>query len=222
MPNVMLNKENLEIIKHLEPCDYNEMWEFQKKRNHDVRQSGTKECIIFLQHKPVYTFGFHADENNLLICPEQLLTLGVPIFRIERGGDVTFHGPGQLVVYLIIDLNKRGYGIKEFVSRVEQSVIDTCSRFGIETGRREGAPGVWTAAEKSQKICAVGFKVKHGVTMHGLALNISPDLEYFNFINPCGFKSNSVTSMKKELKDVDIPSFGLVCDTLEKELLNRI
>ena len=180
-------------------------WEKQKKLQTDIIESKRKglvseEYVLLGEHTPVITIGFHGDISNLLADVDHLERIGCECIRIERGGDITFHGPGQLIVYPIIDLNRHGLGVKQYVSLLEESVIRFLAEYGIIGERVEGATGVWigkgTSAER--KICAIGIKISRGVTMHGLALNVNTDLSYFNLINPCGFKEKGVTSLAQE------------------------
>lgn len=167
----------------------------------------SREYVIMVEHDPVFTFGRHADHNNLLVSQSMLSAINAECVEIERGGDVTFHGPGQLVVYPILDLTNHRLGVKSYVGLLEQSVIDTLSEYGIKGERIEGATGVWIGKDSpdESKICAIGIKVSHGITMHGLALNVSTDLSYFNLINPCGFTDKGVTSISQLLgKQIDI------------------
>lgn len=158
------------------------------------------DCLITVTHQPVYTLGRHADPRNVL-RREWLASRGAEVVEIDRGGDVTFHGPGQLVVYPIIDLQSRGIGIKTYVNLLEEAVIRTVGEYGIEAGRIDGATGVWigcgTPAER--KICAIGLRCSRFITMHGLALNVSTDLTWFSAINPCGFTDKGVTTIYREL-----------------------
>ena len=159
------------------------------------------EYILLVEHPSVITLGRHADRNNLLVDREMLAARGIDVVDIDRGGDITYHGPGQLVVYPIIDMERHHLGVKAYVNILEQAVIDTLATLGIESGRVEGATGVWlgigTPAER--KICAIGVRCSHFVTMHGLALNVNTDLTQFNLINPCGFTDKGVTSIAREL-----------------------
>ncbi len=166
-----------------------------------------EEYIFFVEHLPVITLGKHAKEANVLFNEEQLEGQGVSLFHIERGGDVTYHGPGQLVVYPIIDLEFHHLGVKDYVALLEEAVIRTIAEFGIHGERVEGASGVWidTGTNKERKICALGVKCSRYITMHGLALNVNTDLSGFRLINPCGFIDKGVTSIEAELhKEVDI------------------
>ncbi len=207
--------------------DYGRMLDYQRElfaANVAAKREGREvaERLIMLEHSPVVTLGRHAKESNVLVSEALLRQRGVGLYHIERGGDVTYHGPGQLVVYPLIDLEKHGLGVKAYVDLLEESVIRTIARFGIKGERVEGASGVWigrsTPAER--KICALGVKCSRHVTMHGLALNVNTDLEGFRLINPCGFMEKGVTSMAAECgAPLD---FAAVRNVLAEELLRLL
>ncbi len=157
--------------------------------------------IILCEHPHVYTLGRSGKENNILIGEEQLKKIGATYYHIDRGGDITYHGPGQLVCYPILNLEEFGLGLKEYVHVLEEAVIRVCAGYGIEAGRLEKATGVWLEGQtaRARKICAIGVRSSHYVTMHGLALNVNTDLRYFGYIHPCGFVDKGVTSLQKEL-----------------------
>lgn len=169
----------------------------------DARAAGEPyaETLLLVEHSPVYTLGRHGHEDNMLLSAAQLGAMGAELVRTDRGGDITFHGPGQLVAYPIIDLLRHGLGVKAYVDMLEQAVIDTLATYGIAGGRVEGATGVWlgigTPAER--KICAIGIRCSRFVACHGLALNANTDLGFFRAINPCGFTDKGVTSIALEL-----------------------
>ena len=156
--------------------------------------------ILLVEHPPVYTLGKSGHAENLLVGREALEAMGAQFFHIDRGGDITFHGPGQLVCYPILDLERLGLSLKEYVWTVEECVIRTVAEYGIEAGRLDGATGVWIEGDtpRARKICAIGVKASRYVTMHGFALNVTTDLRYFSYINPCGFVDKGVTSIEKE------------------------
>lgn len=193
-------------------ADYEEIWERQKSKFHtlvDLKKSGMPVEVEYLftgEHLPVYTLGFHGNSANLLVSEEVLSRNGAKCIRIERGGDITYHGPGQLIAYPLIDLENHGLGIKGYMSLLEDTVIDLLSEYGIKGEKVDGATGIWigkgTVLER--KICAMGVKCTRYVTMHGLALNVNTDLEAFNMINPCGFTDRGVTSLSRELGE-DLP-----------------
>lgn len=159
------------------------------------------EYIFMLEHPAVITLGRHAKEANVLLDEHELSRRGISIHHIERGGDVTYHAPGQLVVYPILDLEHHHLGVKDYVNLLEEAVIRTIAEFGIHGSRVHGASGVWigVGTQHERKICALGVKCSRFITMHGLALNVNTDLSGFGLINPCGFIDRGVTSMKAEL-----------------------
>lgn len=157
--------------------------------------------IILCEHPHVYTLGKSGKANNMLLNEIQLKSLGATLFYIDRGGDITYHGPGQLVCYPIINLEDFNLGLKGYIHKLEEIVISICDSYGIIAGRMDGATGVWLDVNctAARKICAIGVRSSHFVTMHGLALNVNTDLRYFSYINPCGFIDKGVTSLEKEL-----------------------
>lgn len=186
---------------------YREAWERQKTLFRNlIDDADAQEVIAMTEHMPVYTLGFHGNENNLLVSTRDLQGSDIDCIRIERGGDITYHGPGQLVVYPIINLRKHGLGVKAYVELLENSVIELLEGYGLHAAGNRDAIGVWFdwGTEDARKICAIGVKVSHAVTMHGLALNVNTDLSAFAKINPCGFADKGVTSIARELgHDVD-------------------
>ncbi len=205
---------------------YGECWELQQQLFEELLQN--KKCgrpelgyILAVEHPAVYTLGKSGKSSNILFSEEQLEAIGASYYHIDRGGDVTFHGQGQIVLYPILDLEEVGIGLKEYISALEQAVIDTVAYWGIEAGRIEGAAGVWvTKGASSRKICAIGVKSSRYITMHGLAMNVSTDLKFFNYINPCGFTDRGVTSMEVELGSV--PSMEDVKELLLNNLIKII
>ncbi len=168
-------------------------------RNAGVLVGRPRQYLLLCEHPPVYTLGKSGNEGNMLVTEEFLKSRGASLYRIERGGDVTFHGPGQLVGYPILDLEVEGIGLREYIYSLEQSIIDTVADYGISGTRVAGAAGVWlTDKNRLRKICAIGVKSTRYVTMHGFALNANTDLEWFGLINPCGFTDRGVTSIEKE------------------------
>src|SRR5271169_7228612 len=166
-----------------------------------------ENTLLLLEHPPVITLGRNATLSNVVAPPEFLAQRGVELFEIDRGGDVTFHGPGQLVAYPIFDLRSFEPGSKigavEFVRRLEEVLIRTCGDFAIGTQRIKGLTGVWTYAlpnKPEAKIAAIGVHISRGVTTHGFALNVSTDLDFFSLIVPCGITGKPVTSMQQELQ----------------------
>jgi lipoyl(octanoyl) transferase len=188
--------------------DYKETWELQQQTHERLIRAKTEHadpealpCLFFVEHPHVYTLGKSGHENNLLIQTPFLESIGATYYRIDRGGDITYHGPGQIVGYPIFDLDRLGIGVKKYIGTLEEAIIKTLDEFSIRGSRMENATGVWLDADKginTRKICAIGVKVSRSVTMHGFALNVNTDLSYFNHINPCGFIDKGVTSMQKE------------------------
>ena len=200
--------------------NFSKAWDYQKKLFEEVWQikKSNKEFenkdivnslnyLLFCEHPPVYTIGKSGKDANLLINEQQLKNYGAELFHIDRGGDITYHGPGQIVGYPILDIQYLKIGVKQYVHLLEESVIQTLIEYGILAGRLQGATGVWLDSNNSQarKICAIGVKAIHFITMHGFAFNVNTDLTYFDYINPCGFTDKGVTSLSKELgKQLDI------------------
>lgn len=206
----------MEIV-NLGRMAYREAWEIQKERNAALVASSRSdewsegECIFIVEHLPVYTLGFHGNAGNLLVDERRLSQDGTECVRIERGGDITYHGPGQLVVYPLVNIARRGIGVKKYIELLEASVREFLMMYGVESGSNDEAIGVWIdwGKENARKICAIGVKVSHGVTMHGLALNLSTDLRAFEKINPCGFTDKGVTSLLAEgAPEVDFNQAG--------------
>jgi lipoyl(octanoyl) transferase len=199
-------KTSTEFI-NLGRIGYQEAWDFQEKlfgENLKNKAAGlpTRNFLIFCEHEHVYTLGKSGSENNLLANNRQLQELGVTFFKTNRGGDITYHGPGQIVGYPILDLENFELGVKTYVEKLEESIIITLTHFGINGGRLPGATGVWLDVNvpgKTRKICAIGVKASRHITMHGFAFNVNTDLKFFNLINPCGFTDKAVTSLEKEL-----------------------
>ena len=182
--------------------------------------------LITCQHPHVYTLGKSGNANNLLVNPDFLAQIKATFYKIDRGGDVTYHGPGQLVVYPILDLERIGMGLRDYIYLAEQSVIDTIAEWGVVGRRSEGATGVWIegGGKPLRKICAVGVRSSHWVTMHGLGFNVSTDLSYFGYINPCGFVDRGVTSLSAEVgHEVRIDEAeSALCRHLEKNMNIKI
>ena len=164
--------------------------------------------LLFCEHPHTITIGRNGKDQNLLYSEQYIENRGIEFHRTDRGGDVTYHGPGQLVGYPIFDLESYGIGIKQYIHNLEEVVIRLLASFDIQAQRMIGSTGVWVDVDKpklTRKICAIGVRCSHYVTMHGFALNVNTDLSYFSLINPCGFKDMGVTSMTKELNGkVDI------------------
>lgn len=185
---------------------YREVWELQENLLEEVKNvklAGGESIphLLFVEHDPVYTLGKSGNEANLLINAIQLRAKHAEFIKVDRGGDITFHGPGQLVAYPVFDLEKLGIGVREYVEKLEEVVIRSIAAYGLRGNRLPGATGVWLEPDTSRarKICAIGVKCSRYVTMHGFALNVNTDLDYFSYIHPCGFIDKGVTSLEKEL-----------------------
>ena len=204
------------LVKHLGLVDYKSTYEamqrFTKERN-----SATADEIWVLEHPPVFTLGLAGDARNLHSPSDQ-----IPLVQVDRGGEITYHGPGQIVIYLLLDLKRLGIFVKELVSRIEQAVIDTLADFGIKAERHPGAPGIYVVGQPGvpidwvgAKVAALGLKVSKSCSYHGLALNVATDLEAFSSIHPCGYEG---------LKTVDMQTLGIKdnIDTISQSLLEHL
>jgi lipoyl(octanoyl) transferase len=174
---------------------YRPTWDLQNELADRRRRREVGDRVLLLEHDPVYTIGRGGDEGNLLATPERMTAIGAELVRIDRGGDITFHGPGQLIAYPIVEL-ANPLDLRRYVRALEAAVMATVWQFGVEAGRVEDLPGVWVAG--SRKLAAVGVRVKRGVTTHGLALNVSTDLAWFDEMVPCGIPGCQVTSLERE------------------------
>ncbi len=195
--------------------DYKEVWDYQEqllesmietklrlRSGSPVAGSNAVPRLIFVEHPHVFTLGKSGSDNNLLLNYIQLQARHASFYHIDRGGDITYHGPGQIVGYPIIDLEVIGIGLREYIHRLEEAVIQTIALYGISGERMAGATGVWLDTAKAgstRKICAIGVRVSRAVTMHGFAFNVNTSLEYFGYINPCGYTDKGVTSLAREL-----------------------
>ena len=172
-------------IQHLGLCDYEPTWH-QMQRYTDQRTAESQDQLWLLEHPPIFTLGQAAK-------PEHLLAPGdIPVIQIDRGGQVTYHGPGQLIAYLLLDLHKKKLGIKTLVSHIEQALVNLLGSYSIDASIQSGAPGVYVG---EKKIAAIGLRVRRGCTFHGLSLNVDMDLEPFNRINPCGYPGLKITQL---------------------------
>lgn len=167
---------------------FDDAWELQRRLADEVR-AGAEPALLLVEHPPVFTLGKNADETNLLNPGN------IPVRRIDRGGDVTWHGPGQLVAYPIVSLRERRLGVRDHVEALERAIVGVAADFGVTAAARDGCVGVWT--EKG-KLASIGIRVASGVTLHGAALNVDPDLASFALINPCGVRGGAVTSLAAE------------------------
>ena len=221
-----MNKQTI-IFRDLGMMDYKTAWDYQEsllqenvRRKTEIRSQmsdvgfptsdlrhlssdlETQHYLLFVEHPPVYTLGKSGNIDNVLLSEENLKARGIDFFRTNRGGDITFHGPQQIVGYPILDLEKFYTDIGKYLRNVEEVIILTLKEYGIEAGRSAGETGVWIDAAikgKERKICAIGVRSSRWITMHGFALNVNTDLDYFNFIIPCGIQDKQVTSLQKEL-----------------------
>jgi lipoyl(octanoyl) transferase len=214
-------KNKIIIFQDLGIMDYKDCWEYQenlfneiiqqKIANRDLpveKQIPTKNYLLFVEHPHVYTLGKSGDEKNLLLNEKQLTEKEATYYKINRGGDITYHGPGQLVAYPILDLDNFFTDIHKYLRLLEETIILTLKEYGVESGRSAGETGVWLDAEdktKARKICAMGVRCSRWVTMHGWGFNVNADLNYFNNIIPCGIQDKAVASLNKELdREVDM------------------
>ena len=217
--NSIANKRTRYI--NLGLIDYQDAWNYQtslfeqvlgiKSGNRSLpenQQHLTENFLLFCQHPHVYTLGKSGKEDNLLVKTDQLKGIGATYYHINRGGDITYHGPGQIVGYPIIDLENFFTDIHRYMRFLEEAVIQTIAEFGVSSGRIPGLTGVWINHDNgkpARKICALGVKTSRWVTMHGFALNVNTDLNYFSHIVPCGINDKEVTSLQKELgSEVDL------------------
>jgi lipoyl(octanoyl) transferase len=197
------------VIRHLGEVDYQKTWQAMQDFT-DVRGKDTADELWFLQHPPVYTLGKNGKSEHVLNAQD------IPVVNSDRGGQVTYHGPGQIVVYTMLDLSLLKIGVRELVTRIEQSIIDLLADYGVESNARRDAPGVYV---NNAKIAALGLRVRKGCSFHGLALNVDMDLEPFNRINPCGYEGLEVTQLKNYVNDVDIEN---VISDLQQKLLKNL
>lgn len=177
--------------------------------------SNHEDVLVLCEHPSVYTLGKSGNATNMLLSDERLKAINATMYRTNRGGDITYHGPGQIVGYPIFDLEHFEIGLKDYIEKVEEVIIRTIADYGIVGARLDGATGVWLDADtpgKQRKICAIGVHARKYITMHGFALNVNTDLQYFSYINPCGFVDKGVTSMSQELGKVI--NMQEVCDKL--------
>lgn len=217
-----MKAERRVLFKDLGNIDYKEAWDYQenlfkeiiakKLANRDLPETErafTGNYLLFCEHPHVFTLGKSGDEKNLLLKEEQLKARNIGYYKINRGGDITYHGPGQLVAYPIFNLDYFFTDIHKYMRSLEEAVILTLADYGIKGERYKGFTGVWLDVNhpaKARKICAMGVRTSHWVTMHGLALNVTPDLQYFSLIIPCGISDKAVTSMAKELGKAPDPN----------------
>lgn len=200
------------IVRDLGLIDYKTCWEYQEslfndtvnlkiKNRRENLDTETPNYLLFVEHPHVYTLGKSGDVSNLLLSEDQLATKGATYYKINRGGDITYHGPGQIVGYPILDLENFFTDIHKYLRLLEDSIILTLDEYGVKSGRSDGETGVWLDAGTpfARKICAMGVRASRWVTMHGFAFNVNSDLGYFDNIIPCGIRGKGVTSLHVEL-----------------------
>ncbi len=204
----MVNKV---VFQNLGKIDYKKAWDYQEECFRKVSQARENEqalpqkangYLLFCEHPHVYTLGKHGQKNNLLISDDFMKKINATYYHIDRGGDITYHGPGQIVGYPIFDLERMKLGLKKYIKGIEEAIIRVVKEYGLEASRLKGATGVWLDAGvpgRARKVCAIGVKASRFITMHGFAFNVNSQLEYFSHINPCGFQDKGVTSLQKEL-----------------------
>ncbi|MBL4711395.1 MAG: lipoyl(octanoyl) transferase LipB [Gammaproteobacteria bacterium] len=195
--------------RHLGEVDYVQTWQKMQAFT-DSRQPHTADELWFLQHPPVYTLGKNGKVEHILNAGN------IPVINSDRGGQVTYHGPGQIVVYMLLDLKRLNIGVRDLVSIIEQTLIELLDGYGVESGARQDAPGVYV---NNAKIAALGLRVRRGCSFHGLALNVDMDLEPFSRINPCGYEGLDVTQIKAFVDDVSVAD---VIDDLQQRLLKKL
>ncbi len=202
------------IFKDLGLMPYQQAWDYQEKllgeiihqklefqKRPSIQQEFTDNYLLFVEHPHVFTLGKSGSEANLLANLVQLQAKNAEFITTNRGGDITYHGPGQIVGYPILNLDYFAKGIRDYIDKLEEAIILCLNHYGIEGSRFPGATGVWldtAVAAKTRKICAMGVRVSRGVSMHGFAFNVNTDLSYFSLINPCGFNDKKVTSLQAE------------------------
>ena len=197
------------IVRELGLCDYARVWRDMSAFT-DARDTETEDELWLLQHHPVYTLGKNGKSEHILDAGD------IPVINSDRGGQVTYHGPGQLVAYVLMDIQRRKIGVRELVSRLEQSVIDMLGEYGIASAARADAPGVYVG---DAKIAALGLRVRRGRSFHGLALNIDVDLQPFRQINPCGYPGMAVTRLADLTEQADfVLAQRRLCDSLLRRL----
>ncbi len=199
-------------IRDLGLSDYEPVWHAMREFT-DLRTPQTMDEFWYLQHHPVFTMGLNAKQEHLLNPGE------IPVINIDRGGQVTYHGPGQLVVYLMLDLARHKLGVKQLVSAMEQSIIDFLAYYNIKANRIIGAPGIYV---DGAKIAALGLRIRRGYSYHGLALNIDMDLEPFSRINPCGYSDLPVTQLAELLPEATTADIELIQKQLHTHLLGNL
>lgn len=220
------------IYQDLGLIPYAKAWDYQEKLFQEIIKTKTgtdgkqgTNYLLFCEHSHVYTLGKSGSDNNLLLNEDALKKKGASFYRTNRGGDITYHGPGQIVGYPILDLENFGLGIRRYIEILEESIILLLKGYGIDSDRMEGASGVWLDIHdplKARKICAIGVRSSRFVTMHGFAFNINTNLDFYNYINPCGFTDKGVTCMEKELgSEQDIEQIKLALRDILMDLIKN-
>ncbi len=217
MVNKTQNSPEIEWKVSSSPVDYEQALAFMEQRVAQISQGNAKECIWFLEHPSLYTAGTSARAQDLL-TPERF-----PVYKTGRGGEYTYHGPGQRIAYVMLDLNKRRKDVRWFVEELESWVIDVCAHLGVTAERREGRVGLWVqqnnqGVSKEDKIAAIGIRMRKWVSFHGISINVAPDLEHFSGIVPCGISQHGVTSFQKLGKPI---TYQELDQTLQAEFANR-
>jgi lipoyl(octanoyl) transferase len=212
----------------LDRAGYRETWALQHELVEQRASGAIGDQLLLLEHPSVLTLGRHADETHVIAPPAVLEERGIEVVRVERGGEVTYHGPGQLVAYPILRLADRGILLRPFVRALEASMIDTCAAYGVETGRRDGFPGCWVDPDgvRPRKVGALGVRIERGVSYHGIALNVTTALDDYALIDPCGAPGLIVTSIAAESGRADAPpstasveeAAAIFADALERRL----
>jgi lipoyl(octanoyl) transferase len=210
---------------------YREVWGLQKRLVDERATGAVGDRLLLLEHPAVLTLGRHADEAAVIAPPDELRRRGVEVIRVERGGEVTYHGPGQLVAYPIVRLADRGLLLRPFVRALEAAMIDTCAAHGVRTGRRDGYPGCWVEPDgpTPRKIGALGVRIERGVSYHGIALNVTTNLADYGLIDPCGMPGLLVTSVAAERGRPNGPpstasverAAGIFADAFERRLAEQ-
>ena len=200
------------IIRQLGRIDYRKAYDLQKELLQQRLHGQITDTLLLLEHPPTITVGKSGKLDNVLVSPSRLADAGVSLIFTDRGGDVTYHGPGQIVGYPILDLRERERDIHRYVRSLEEVLIRTLADYGIKSGRDHGHAGVWV---NDEEIAALGLSVRRWITMHGFALNVNTDLDHFSLINPCGFTSKTATSMARLL------GYEPPVDEVTERLLNR-
>jgi len=229
--------KNTIVYKDLGLIDYEEAYDIQEKifnlkiqEKINDKETNKKypDYILFCEHTDVFTLGQNGSERNLLVSNQELQNKKIKFAKTNRGGDITYHGPGQIVGYPVLDLEKYVKGIKQYIFLLEQSIINCLNLYNIKGERLQGTTGVWINngdISMSRKICAIGVRTSHWISMHGFALNVNTNLNYFNMINPCGFTDKAVTSLEKELgtkqsiEDVKIKLLKCISECFDTKII---